>query len=157
MSSSKTLSAYEILGPLSRGANSFVYKVRDIKQNKLYALKVIDKMVKDTKIICTKKIESFRQEIKIHKKLDHPNIVKLIHSFEDEENFYMVLEYCKYGELYSYLSKHQKFDTRATKQLTHQMCAGLKYLHDNLIFHRDLKLGNVLLGDNRCLKICDFG
>lgn len=100
-------------------------------------------MEKDSKVISAKKIKTVRQEIEIHKKLEHPNIVKLVHSFEDEENFYMVLEYCKYGELYSYLSKHQKFDAKHTKQLSNQICLGLKYLHDNNIFHRDLKLGNI--------------
>lgn len=69
---------------------------------------MIDKMGKNGQIISKKKLDNIKQEITIHRMLDHPNIVKLIESFEDEQNFYMVLEYCPVGELYSYINKFKR-------------------------------------------------
>ena len=72
------------------------------------ALKVIDKLTKNNHELDKNKLDKIREEIKIHSMLNHPNIVKLIESFEDEQNFYMVLEFCPHGELYSYIKKHKR-------------------------------------------------
>lgn len=157
-SNSKTLSEYEILGPQSRGANSFVYKVKSIKNPDLvYALKVIDKFNKEKKPISTKKSEAIKEEIRLHSSLEHPNIVKLIDSFEDQQNYYMVLEFCETGELYSFCKKNKNLEDSKIRDFGLQLANGIKYLHDKLIFHRDLKLGNILIKNNNKIKICDFG
>ena len=69
----------------------------------------------------------------------------------------MVLEFCESGELYSFCKKNKNLEDSKIKDFGLQLANGIKYLHDKLIFHRDLKLGNILIKDNKQIKICDFG
>lgn len=88
-----------------------------------------------------------RNEIRIHKDLHHPNILKLHTYHEDKDFFYIVTEHCPSGELYTYLRKKLK------RPLTEAECRwylkglvdGLAHLHSLTIIHRDLKLSNLLL------------
>ena len=68
-----------------------------------------------------------------------------------------MLEYCEDGDLFHYLKGKGKLSEDEAKKISFQLAEGLKYLHDNKIIHRDLKLGNLLLGSDHTLKICDFG
>jgi serine/threonine protein kinase len=98
------------------------------------------------------------RELKIHKKLSHPNIVKLydIITNTNDNIIYLIMEYCEYGDL-------QKF--QKTRPLTEkyiqcymlQLRDALKYLVENNIVHRDLKPQNILLSDPTTIKITDFG
>jgi serine/threonine protein kinase len=49
-----------------------------------------------------------KREIKIHKKIEHPHIVKLYYYFEDAENVYLVMDYAENGSLFHYLRKRKK-------------------------------------------------
>lgn len=54
--------------------------------------------------------ENIKREIKLHRKLDHPHIVKLYHSLEDDTNVYLVLEYVPMGNLFVYLRKRKTLE-----------------------------------------------
>ena len=92
---------YEIFYPIGRGTFSFVYKALHRPTNRMVALKVIQYSSEKDK-------ERIQNEINIHSKLNHPNIVKLLDFFNDESNFYLVLENCENGEFYSYVKKNKK-------------------------------------------------
>lgn len=143
----------EMVSPLGRGAYSIVYKVKNRVTNDFYALKIVNKH-KATSSRVSKRIEN---EIALQSSLNHPNIVKLIKSFEDHENFYLLLELCPGGELFSHLKSSGKFSEEETKKLASDIVEGLKYLHSKNILHRDLKLGNILLTADKSAKIADFG
>lgn len=97
-------------------------------------------------------------EIKLQKKLNHPCIVKLHHFFEDEDCYYLVLEYCPGGELFSYIKLEGRLSEDETRMICSQLVEGIDYMHRKGILHRDLKLGNLLLSEDRTLlKIGDFG
>lgn len=64
---------------------------------------------------------------------------------EDQESVYLLLEYCKDGEVYGYLKEKGCLDEDEARSFALQMAQALKYLHDRNIIHRDLKLGNILL------------
>ena len=73
-------------------------------------------------------------------------------------NYYLLMDLCEGGDLYSYIKEHGKLDESEIFHLSYQLAMGLKYLHDQNVIHRDLKLGNILLKENKKdLKICDFG
>ena len=143
----------EIVSPLGRGAYSIVYKVKNRVSNEFYALKIVNKQKANISRV-SKRIEN---EIALQSSLSHPNIVKLLKSFEDNENFYLLLELCPGGELFSYLKSSGKLDEEETKKLVLDIVEGLSYLHSKNILHRDLKLGNILLSADRTAKIADFG
>ncbi|KAL4482968.1 hypothetical protein ABPG74_018994 [Tetrahymena malaccensis] len=150
---SAQLSDYIISHPIGSGAGSLVVKVKSIKTKKEYAIKVVDKQSQYYKSA----YKRLKNEIEIHLDLKHKNIVKMIKSFEDSENLYLVMEYCEGGDLFHYLKHHKKLSEAEAKRITYRLAEGLKYLHDKSIIHRDLKLGNVLLSSDHQVKICDFG
>lgn len=102
----------------------------------------------------------FRQEISIMKELEHPNIVRLYETFEDNENIYLVMELCSGGELFDQIIKAGFFSEREAAVAVKQMLNAVFYLHTHKICHRDLKPENFLLSapsiDSE-LKLIDFG
>lgn len=100
-----------------------------------------------------------KQEISVLSTLNHPNIVKLISSFEGSRNSYLILEYVGKYCLYDYVNEKEEFklSEEETKTIFRKVVAGIKYLHCNGICHRDLKLDNLIIGKNSEVKIIDFG
>ncbi|XP_057807965.1 serine/threonine-protein kinase ATG1c-like [Salvia miltiorrhiza] len=105
--------------------------------------------------------ESLKSEIFILKKINHPNIIRLHDMIEEPGKMYIVLEYCRGGDLSMHLQRLQGGIPEATaKHFMQQLAEGLKVLRENNLIHRDLKPQNLLLssnGDNSILKIADFG
>ena len=110
--------------------------------------------------------EILRKEVEIMKQLDHPNIIKLIETFHTHACLHIVMECCSGGELFDRLvdtkTPHKgRFTEQVAQQYTLQITSSLKYLHDNNIIHRDLKLENFLLTSKNQetaeLKMIDFG
>ncbi|CAD8152017.1 unnamed protein product [Paramecium pentaurelia] len=81
---------------IGAGGQGCVIKVRCKLNNEVRAMKVIKKMSED-------KNENFRKEFQNLKLLDHPNILKLYHSFEDDQRFYIISELCEGGTLSQYI------------------------------------------------------
>ncbi|XP_042045874.1 serine/threonine-protein kinase ATG1c-like isoform X1 [Salvia splendens] len=105
--------------------------------------------------------DSLKSEIVILKKINHPNIIRLHDMLEEPGKMYIVLEYCRGGDLSIHLQRLQGGISEATtKRFMQQLAEGLKVLRENNLIHRDLKPQNLLLssnGDNSILKIADFG
>ncbi|OMJ80752.1 hypothetical protein SteCoe_18910 [Stentor coeruleus] len=145
---------YEILGPLGHGAYSRVYKVKHRSSKNEFALKIIEK----NKLTVSKLNRRLKNEITLQSSLNHPCIVKLFNTFEDNDFIYLVLELCAGGELYTQIKEVGKLQEEDAKIMCSHIVEGLIYLHSNGILHRDLKLGNLLLSEDRTLvKIADFG
>ena len=147
----KNLSHYEILKPLGRGSNSFVYKAKHIFTNNIVALKVIDITTGD-------RLNRAKKEVQIHKALSHKGVVGYVDDFKDDSYWYLVLEYCEKGELYSYL-KRRNFTLAESeiREIGLQLLCALEYLEDCRIMHLDIKLGNILIKSDMEVKLCDFG
>lgn len=104
--------------------------------------------------------ENVRREIKILKKLNHRNVIKLLDVFSDDnkQKLYIVLEYCV-GGLQEMLDKapRNKFPIWQAHKYFVQLIEGLEYLHSCGIVHKDIKPGNLLLTTDDVVKISDFG
>lgn len=96
-------------------------------------------------------------EIKIHKSLHHNNVVKFEHVFEDHENVYILLELCPHQTLNELIKRRKRITELETQCYTVQIVQALLYLHNNRVIHRDLKLGNLFVGDKMEIKLGDFG
>lgn len=139
---------------LGEGSYSTVYLATDRQSLKEYAIKVLEKK----HIIKEKKIKYVNIEKNTLNRLtEHPGIVRLYYTFQDETSLYYVLDLCNGGELLGVLKRTHTFDEECTRFYGAQILDAIEYMHSRGVIHRDLKPENVLLDDNMHVKITDFG
>ncbi len=151
---------YKVIQKLGDGAYGTVYLAINLMTKAKVAMKKINK-VKENEIDDME----IKNEINILKKLDHPNIVKILEFYSTPKAYYIITSFCPCGELYNQIKYNYNENQLAV--LFYQVFSGLYYLHSNNIVHRDLKLENILIteiekdaktGKNLFwIKIIDFG
>ncbi|PVV01461.1 hypothetical protein BB560_004119 [Smittium megazygosporum] len=147
-----SLHKYEMLTQVGEGTYGKVYKAKIIETGRTVALKRI-------------KIEFEREgfpvtamrEIKLMRKLDHPNITKLIDVIQTESDVYMVMEYMEYDLSGLLAFPDFKLKPENIKSLMQQMLSGLEFMHRNQVIHRDIKGSNILVTSTGQIKYVDFG
>ncbi|KAM5543681.1 hypothetical protein V8D89_002932 [Ganoderma adspersum] len=140
------------VGMLGEGGFARVYEVQDARGHRS-ACKVVTKCSLKSKKAKTK----LYAEIKIHKSLEHPNIVHFQDCFEDDDNVYMTLELCHNGSLMDMLRRRRRFTEPEARFFMIQLIGACQYMHTHQVIHRDLKLGNIFLDKNMNVKVGDFG
>jgi len=100
-------------------------------------------------------------EIVILRKLEHPNIIKLYETFEDDTHIFMVFELCKGGELFDRLVSMGSFCEKTVMRLAYQMGAAIRHVHELRICHRDIRPEAFMVLeegplDETCVKLIDF-
>lgn len=139
---------------LGEGSYSTVLAATDRQTLREYAVKVLDKR----HIIKEKKIKYVNIEKNTLNRLtEHPGIVRLYYTFQDEKSLYYVLDVASGGELLGVLKKIGTFDEDCTRFYGAQILDAIDYMHSRGVIHRDLKPENVLLDDQMHVKITDFG
>lgn len=99
----------------------------------------------------------YKNELEILKLSKHKNIVNLLDNFEDNDNFYLVLEYLQNEDLKHNINNYDSFQNeKYCLQLIYQICQAIEYLHNAGICHRDIKPENIGLDKNNILKLLDF-
>jgi calcium-dependent protein kinase len=99
-------------------------------------------------------------EIKVLKLLDHPNIIRVHEFFEESKRLFIVMEYCKGGELFGEIVKAGKFSETKAAEIMRQIFMSLRYMQHRGVVHRDLKPENILLEEKHDvmgIKLIDFG
>ena len=117
-----------------------------------FAIKILNK----SKIKIKMKNSIFKEN-EIITRFNHINVVYVFQIIEDSQNFYIIMEYCKHGELFDYIVKNEKLSEDESSIFFYQLINGIEYIHSKGISHRDLKPENLLLAENKILKIIDFG
>ncbi|XP_010928554.1 mitogen-activated protein kinase kinase kinase NPK1 [Elaeis guineensis] len=102
-------------------------------------------------------IRELEEEVKLLKKLSHPNIVRYLGTVREEETLNILLEFVSGGSISSLLGKFGSFPEAVIRMYTKQLLQGLEYLHRNGIIHRDIKGANILVDNKGCIKLADFG
>lgn len=138
---------------LGKGGFAKCYEVTADKSSGVLACKIVNKNM----LVKAHHRDKMAQEIKIHRTLQHPNIVAFHSFFEDDLFVYIVLECCEKKSLLE-LSKRRKTITEPeARYFLQQICEAVRYLHeDKGVIHRDLKLGNIFISD-MMVKVGDFG
>lgn len=88
--------------------------------------------------------------------IKHPNIMHLYELLETSNNYYLVLDYCRSGDMEGHVKKHKGLGEHEAVYLLMQVMNGFRELHKHKIMHRDFKLANIFLNDDRAV-IGDFG
>ena len=141
------LSDYIRVRQCQGNANNSIYVVR----NKFTKEKAI---LKEINVI---DLETQLREIKIHQKLDHENIIKLLDFSLNESKLTLLIEYAEGGDLYSLLPSIKIMSEKKVLRLFKEIVSALCYLHSKGIVHRDIKPENILLTANQKPKLADFG
>jgi len=150
----RRLGAYQIIERIGEGGMGEVY--RAIRADDQYQMQVAIKLVRigfDSRFTLAR----FKAERQILANLDHPNITRLLDGGETEEGQpFLVMEYVRGLPLDQYCDQH-KLNVNARLELFRVVCAAVQFAHQNLVIHRDLKPGNILVTEDGTPKLLDFG
>ena len=146
---------YEFIENIGQGMYGRVYKAKNKKENKYYAIKRLN-----FKDINEKEKKQINNEVSCIKKLKHPNIISYKDSFNDEDNYFnIVTKFCEGGDIYNKIQnqKGEYFSEEQILNWTVQILLGLDYIHKKDIVHRDIKPQNIFIKNRHIICIGDFG
>ncbi len=143
---------YKIEATLGRGGMAVVYKARQVRLNRLVALKVMhgDLAARDENFS-----ERFLREARIAASLNHPNITHVYDVNKFEDCHYIAMEYVSGGDLGERVKHYIDFDQLV--QMMEQVADALDYAHNKGFLHRDVKPANILFRDSGDALVADFG
>ena len=144
---------YQILDILGRGGMSTVYLAKDIKLQKLWAIKEVSISTINSK-------SNLMAETNILKKLDHPALPRIVDIITKKDRIYVVLDYIDGISLDIQLQEVRIIEEKTVIDWAKQVCDVLNYLHcqkPNPIIYRDMKPGNLMLTSQGKIKLIDFG
>lgn len=144
---------YEVLEKIGTGGMSDVYKAKDLKLNRLVAVKVLKQEFSENRNFVSK----FRVEAQAAAGLMHPNIVNVYDVGEENGIHYIVMELVEGITLKKYIEKKVRLTTKEAISIAIQVAMGIESAHNNHIIHRDIKPQNIIISKEGKVKVTDFG
>lgn len=148
-----TVSDFQLLKTLGRGAYGKVLLVRFVRTGQLFAMKTLSK----SKLVQYDLIGRTEAERNVLMRANHPFIVSARWSFQTDKKVFFIMDYVPGGELFDRLRTERKFTEERTKIYVAELFLAITYLHDIGVIHRDLKPENILVDEGGHLRITDFG
>ncbi len=142
---------YRLHGEVARGGMARVYRADDVVQGGEVAIKVLR-----PELAAALGHDRFLREIRILARLHHPNILPLLDSRDAGGSLYYVTPFIAGSSLQRRLEHDGPLPLEEVVRIARDIGAALDHAHKSEVIHRDIKPGNVLLGDDRAL-VCDFG
>ena len=149
----KKIGPYSLRGTVGDGAFSVVKLVCHEETHQYYACKIVPKSRLNSESLH----ERFETEIRINQQMHHPGIVQLYELLQDQNNFYLIMEFCPNGELFQYIVDRNRLKEEEAKPFVRQILETLEYIHQMSVSHRDIKPENLLLSSSGQVKFSDFG
>ena len=137
----------EVESTLHKSKHSEILRVVDTATQTRYVLKTNHK----------NDAFDYKKEIDIHKNLDYPFIIKLVDWKVMDDTSYLLIEYARNGDLFSWLSRLYLLSDDKLLHFFYELVVAVDYLHSNHIVHRDIKPENILIGKKFSPKLSDFG
>ncbi|XP_024849398.1 serine/threonine-protein kinase 32B isoform X1 [Bos indicus] len=143
---------FQILRAIGKGSFGKVCIVQKRDTKKMYAMKYMNKQ----KCIERDEVRNVFRELQIMQGLEHPFLVNLWYSFQDEEDMFMVVDLLLGGDLRYHLQQNVHFTEGDVKLYICELALALEYLQRYHIIHRDIKPDNILLDEHGHVHITDF-
>jgi len=143
---------FRIVALLGRGGMGEVYRADDLTLDQPVALKFLPEAANDAD-----RLERFRQEVKIARKVSHPNVCRVYDISEADGRPFLSMEYVDGEDLATLLRRIGRLPADKALEVARKVCAGLAAAHDKGVLHRDLKPANVMLDGRGNVMITDFG
>jgi eukaryotic-like serine/threonine-protein kinase len=144
---------FEILSVLGAGGMGVVYKARDRELDDLVALKMMKRDLWGDRT----QLERLKSELKLARKITHPNVLRTYDFGEIDGVPYISMEYVRGVTLRYMLDQSKRLPYSAGLRLAKQLCAGLAAAHSVGVLHRDIKPENLILESTGNAKLMDFG
>lgn len=144
---------YEIQSVLGSGGMGVVYKARDRELDDFVALK----MLRPGLIVDHEQLDRLKSEIKLARKITHPNVLRTYDFGEFNGMPFISMEYVRGMTLRYLLEQSQRVPYSACLRIARQLCAGLDAAHAVGVLHRDIKPENLILEQSGNAKLMDFG
>ncbi|RMD95328.1 MAG: serine/threonine protein kinase [Calditrichaeota bacterium] len=146
------IAQFEILEKLGTGGMGVVFRAKDTLLERSVALKLmLPQFVEETELK-----ERFLLEAQAASKLNHPNITTIYQIGEETGRMFIVMELVEGLNLKEWQKKHEK-DLDMKIDVALQIARGLAYAHQKGVIHRDIKADNIMVTQDNCVKIMDFG
>lgn len=145
---------YQIDQPIAEGGMGTVYRGTDTRSGQPVAIK---QLKPDVLVDNPQAIERFRREVEALRRLNHPNIVRLLGTAREGRAYYIIMEYVPGGSLETLLQQTPQLSVEQILHLALDLCDALTRAHRLNIIHRDLKPSNVLLMADGTPRLTDFG
>lgn len=144
---------YEIIEKIGGGGMAIVYKAKCALLNRFVAIKVLrPEFINDKDLL-----DKFRKESQAAASLSHPNIVNVYDVGEEDDIYYIVMEYVDGKTLKEFIKEKGKLNKDEILDFTRQIALALKHAHANHVVHRDIKPHNILITEDHRAKVTDFG
>ena len=150
----RKLEKYEVLDEIGHGGMATVYRARDSSLDRFVALKVLHPHLQRT----SEARARFTREAKSVARLRHPHILEIYdYSGEASDETYIAAELLTGPTLKDFVLKHKEVPPEVAVCIALQLADALSEAHGKGIIHRDVKPENVLIHEDRCVKLTDFG
>ncbi|SDM63748.1 serine/threonine protein kinase [Fictibacillus solisalsi] len=144
---------YKLLEVIGDGGMAIVYRAKDLILDRDVAVKILRSEFSDDEEF----IKRFKREAEAATSLDHPHIVSIFDVGEENNVYFIVMEYVKGKTLKQYIREKGRLSVEESIQIIKQIASGMVAAHEHGIIHRDIKPHNILIDENGVAKVTDFG
>ncbi|MDD9147106.1 Stk1 family PASTA domain-containing Ser/Thr kinase [Sporolactobacillus sp. CQH2019] len=144
---------YQILSRLGEGGMAIVYKAKDLILDRFVAVKILrPELAGDEEFV-----RRFHREAESVASLSHPNIVAIYDIGEEEDCYYIVMEYVHAMTLKEFIKDYSPISISESVDIMKQVARAIAHAHARGIVHRDIKPHNILIDEEEHVKVTDFG
>lgn len=144
---------FRIISVLGSGGMGVVYKARDLDLDEVVAIKTL----RPSALLDGEQLERLKIEIKLARRITHPNVLRTFDFGECQGSPYISMEYVRGMTLRQLINQAGRVPYSAALRIARQLCAGLRAAHEVGVLHRDIKPENLILEASGNAKLMDFG